>query len=269
MFLFLLPFSFSNEAEKIFGVKRLYLLLGLVAAIINISLSASRSAFGLLFLGTILFILISKSKIKLKNYFIYGTFIFFILFLLWKPLKLGFIIERFVDPKQAAPLIIDNDFNIITGEGTARELAFSYFWKRFPEENWIIGYGFGVPKSNRIAWFKDPETPRADYHSLYLSLIMLYGYIGSIVYILIILVTIIRLYRLLKAKHTQVPYRLAATAFFLVLVFLLINEYKVSLLRMPHYHLLTWLWLGFSNALYYINKNNYNENNMVSTISYK
>lgn len=271
MFLFLLPFSFSNKTETIFGIKRTTLIIGLITAFINILLSASRSAFGLSFIGIFIFFYLTRYSLKFKvsNFIIYGAIVFFGLALLWKPMKLNFIAERFIDPKQGAPIISNSDFDLITGEGTARELAFSYFWKRFPEEKWWIGYGWGLPESNRIAWFKDPETPRADYHSLYLSLIMIYGYIGSICYLLLFFITISRLFKVLKDKKFELYLRLTAVAFFLLMIFMLLNEYKISLLRMPHYHLLTWLWLGFSNSLYYSSKMKLYENTLAGTIPIK
>lgn len=260
MFLFLLPFSFSNSCVSSFGIKRRTLLIGLVIAAINVALSASRSAFGLLFLGVVVFFFLTgfNLKIKIKNIFIYGTVFLAIIFSLWKPLKLNFVVQRFIDPKRGAPIISDEGFDLITGEGTAREGAFAYFWVRFPEEKWWIGYGWGIPESNRIAWFKDPDIRRSDYHSLYLSIIILYGYIGSLAYVFLIILTTRRMFKVLKTKKADYHLKIAASAFFLLLLFLIINQYKVSLLRMPHYHLITWLWLGFSNAIYYtFKKRNY------------
>ena len=73
--------------------------------------------------------------------------------------------------------------NVISGKSINRGELISAVLQRIHSDCWWIGNGYGVPRSNRWAWFgRDPEKREvtvADFHSLYLSLPVLYGWIVS------------------------------------------------------------------------------------------
>ncbi|MBV6510867.1 MAG: hypothetical protein FMNOHCHN_00345 [Ignavibacteriaceae bacterium] len=250
VFLMLLPFIGNKKRENISNAT---ISVGLIASAINCLLSFSRSAIVLLVLGAIVYFVFYYLKVKSsRSYLRYGPILVFgllVISLLWVPLRLGFIVERFIYEDLAAPISFEGEKNLITGEGTPRELAFSYFLNRLPQEDWQIGYGWGVPNSNKIAWFGDPNTKRADFHSLYLSLPMLYGWSGSIAFILLIIVLIIKLLRRMRSINMFLNYKeLIIPSLLLMFVFLMINEYKISLLRISTYHMMFWIWLGLGYA---------------------
>jgi hypothetical protein len=252
IFLFYLPCLINSSLYKVFRIPRMLIIVGLLSSYLNLVLSFARSVFVLAFIGILIFLILSfKLKIYKVNFLklsIYAIIGFLIILLLWRPLRMNYTIRRFTEKELAAPINIDDNIDLVTGEGTPRQVAFSYFFERLPQESWWIGYGWGVPTSNRIAWFGDPTINRADYHSLYLSLPMLYGWIGSISFLLIILVTIKRLYKVMLSKNIILV--TPAFSLLMILLFVLFDEYKISMLRISTYHMLFWIWLGISNAIY-------------------
>lgn len=257
MYLILFPLLFSDFTKNRFNISRRWIIVGLITALVNIFISRSRSTIALVSIGTLVELIFiwffSNHKIfnRKSKLFSNSIIIISIITILWGPLNLTYVLQRFTNPDIAYPIITDKQINLLTGEGTPRGLAFSYFFMRLPEESWWIGYGWGVPKSNRIAWFKNPDISRSDYHSLYLSLPMLYGWIGSVAFISLIIITIIRLKKTIQKSNRNTIHYLLQVGFFFALSFLMINEYKISLLRNETYHMMFWIWLGISNALIY------------------
>lgn len=270
--------SFLGAKRLHFNVKRSHLLIGICFAMLNVFLSGSRSIFALLIGGSALIYLASMSvyatKIefgRMTKYIIYGVSF---LLILWQPLNLGYVIDRFsADSEMAAPIEVENISlrSIITGEGTPREGAFIYFFNRYAEETMTwLGHGYGTVTYNRKAWFGNLDTKRADYHSLYLSVIITYGWIGAIIYIGLFIYTIWRLFyclRLVKRTTYFSQYFYPLLGFTMMLTFLLINEYKISLLRIPTYHMITWIWLGWANALCSTVKREIYESTVAGTLS--
>jgi len=271
--LFLIPYVIARNLLS--KNESRWVLFGIVCSVINIFLSGSRSVFGLLIIGILFsFFISAKSNIKLgiKRIISVGFAVLIILFLLWEPMDLGYLLDRFNDAKN--PVNASNllEANWITGKGTPREGAFRYFFERYSKDShWIVGYGWGVPESNHIAWFGSTSIMRADYHSLYLSIIVLYGWVGAIAYILLFIITLYRLINALKITKRNKYLNYAAyplIGFIMLISFLLLNEYKVSLLRISGYHMMSWIWLGLANAVYYTIINyEKNQNLLGSTLS--
>lgn len=144
--------------------------------------------------------------------------------------------------------------NVVSGKAINRGALYSMGMERLKSESWWFGYGYGIPRSNRWAWFGvDPETHDlgiADLHSLYLSLPELFGWFGSLAFIAMIILTWFRAFStaILQPKRKGFLQVLAIgfTVFWLVF---LINEYKISILRNADYHMLFWIWLGLSNSV--------------------
>lgn len=250
--LFLIPFLFAPA--KSYSMKKGFIMFGIACSVINVLLSGSRSSFILLPIGFILFYLVSSLKfgniIKFNKSIKYLFLIVILLVGLWGPLNFGFVIQRITNPKTGINLGGDKNINIITGKGTPREMAFSYFFRRYKGESWWIGYGWGTQEVNHKAWFGDRSIIRADYHSLYLSIIIIYGWIGSIAYVLLFLYTLFKLIRSLNYSYKyKNPFFYPILGFIFLLSFLLIDEYKTSLMRISSYHMLTWIWLGLANSL--------------------
>ena len=143
---------------------------------------------------------------------------------------------------------------IASGKAINRGELTSMALKRMDQESWWVGYGLGVPHSNNWAWMGvDPartEGGISDFHSLYLCLPMIYGWIGTIAFLVMILVTLFRLCGVSLRYRRRRDYLIVlAAGFSLFWVVFLIDEFKISILRNPNYHMLFWIWLGLSNSI--------------------
>jgi O-antigen ligase len=152
--------------------------------------------------------------------------------------------------------IADREFTIgsvVSGEAINRGPLIKHALDRLSGESWIIGHGYGTPRSNRWAWFDIDSTTRTTmpqgYHNLYLSLPMVYGWLGSLAFIALILLTGFRAFTHTLRYRRRRNYLVALSFGFVVfwLVFLA-DQYKISILRNLNYHMLFWIWLGLTHA---------------------
>ncbi len=142
---------------------------------------------------------------------------------------------------------------IVSGKDINRGLTESNALRRIGGRSWFIGYGSGIPRSNVWALLgHDPDKygVPAGFHSLYLSLPELYGWIGSLAFVSMIIVTWARSakvsLRYRKRKSFLIVLSVGFTMFWSVF---LTNEYKISMMRIPNYEMLFWVWLGLSNSV--------------------
>ncbi|MHB1529472.1 MAG: O-antigen ligase family protein [Acidiferrobacteraceae bacterium] len=142
---------------------------------------------------------------------------------------------------------------IVSGKDINRGATESHALHRIGGSSWFIGYGSGIPRSNVWALLgHDPDkygVPAA-FHSLYFSLPELYGWIGSLAFVTMIVVTLARSARVSlryrKRKSVLIVLSVGFTMFWGVF---LTNEYKISMMRIPNYEMLFWIWLGLSNSV--------------------
>lgn len=149
--------------------------------------------------------------------------------------------------------------NIITGEEINRAYVFAEGYSRLAENDWILGHGFGTANSNEMAWFGNITSTGGrqivDFHSLYLCIPMIYGWIGGVTYLILIIYIIILLFKkYLLVKND--PGRIIALAFSLMFIFFLINQIKINSLRLYNYHYLIWILLGFALSIAKMKLNN-------------
>lgn len=143
---------------------------------------------------------------------------------------------------------------ILSGKDINRGQLVSAGLTRLQKESWWVGYGFGTPRSNLWAWFGfDPGLyyrGASDYHSLYLSLPELYGWIGALAFLAMIMVTAFRLFNVSWRYREKKSFLLVLTVGFTMFwIVFLADQYKISILRIPNYHMLFWIWLGLSNSI--------------------
>ena len=163
----------------------------------------------------------------------------------------------------------DKEFStesIVSGESINRGGLITGGLMRIKQESWWVGYGYGVPRSNRWAWFGvDPEKKEAvvsDFHSLYMSLPMVYGWIGSFAFLSMIVITATRLFRVsLKYRKRKSFLVVLAVGFTMFWFIFLVDQYKISILRNTNYQMIFWIWLGLSNAVFKTIRNEKRETN--------
>ena len=255
IFMFYIPLLFSDLPRIAMNIKYTRLVFIVTILLVQSLMSASRSVFLLLIFGVLLLYLYSKifkTKVlnKTTNFAPLITFstisIIFLSFFLIK--DIGYIIER-MGRLNFSKLNINT---FISGEEINRAYAFSFAFTRLAEESWWLGWGWGVRESNALAWFPDAffRLKRADYHSLYLSLPMIFGWFGTVSFIYIIYYMLKNNLALILRNSRQYNYIILVSMCFVLLIFIfVINEYKINSMRWPQYFLIVWFWLGFGNSI--------------------
>jgi len=175
-------------------------------------------------------------------------------------LKFGsyFSLEKVIEKFETVDLPAMSLESIASGDSINRRVVYAIGYQRLAEKSWWIGYGYNLPENNRESLGISDFTVK-DYHSLYLSLPIFYGWVGAASYISVVLFTGIRAYRCYwrnrKRSHYLVP---IALGFAIVWGVFLFDQFKVTLTRNPSYFLLTWFLLGWTHSV--VNCIN-NENN--------
>jgi O-antigen ligase len=129
--------------------------------------------------------------------------------------------------------------------------------------NWWIGYGLGNGKSNLIAsggkWVgtgeMDPLLRPGEiiggghFHNLYLQLPTLYGWVGAVVYVLLYLVVVFRLFRAVRRYSLGNLTVVACLGFLMSLAFFLLDEVKSgNAVQTISYGMISWIWVGLGLA---------------------
>lgn len=142
--------------------------------------------------------------------------------------------------------------SIRSGEEMNRSLVYARGYQRLAEENWFIGYGFGRGFGNHWAWYGSPFEGQldriTDFHSLYLSLPMIYGLIGGGAYLSIIVYIIIISFKRYSTSRNN-PLRGIFIGFSFLFVFFLIDQIKINSMRYYNYHFLIWIIMGFALSI--------------------
>lgn len=144
--------------------------------------------------------------------------------------------------------------SVASGKALNRGNLFVVAMERLMRESWFIGFGFGSARSNIWAWTGiDPsrvQSSISDFHSLYLSLPFVFGWIGSAAFVGLLVLTFWRAWRTAlrysKRRNVLVPVALGFAVFWGVLI---LDQFKISVLRVPSYHMLYWTWLGLSTSV--------------------
>lgn len=149
--------------------------------------------------------------------------------------------------------------SIASGKSINRDSVYDLAYKRLNEKSWWIGYGYSIPANNRDS-LGITGLMFGDYHSLYLSLPIFYGWLGAAAYILMVFYTGLRAFRCYsrnrKHHHYMAP---IVFAFAFVWGIFLFDQYVVSVTRNASYFLLTWFLLGWTHAV--VNSINHENHN--------
>jgi hypothetical protein len=160
------------------------------------------------------------------------------------------IFKRFEQQPEIFKTLIHDPFKM---KGTSREESFKMGSESLGRENWMIGYGFGNGGQNRQAWLGEKliNYPKMDFHNTYYSLPQLFGWAGAAAYLLLFLLTILRMRKITVVKMLPMQYRLLSLSFMLFFIVHLLTEYSITALSSPNYMFMLFIMLGLANALYY------------------
>lgn len=245
-----IPFFISRQTKIKLNINQNIISIILLISIFNLLLSGTRSSVLLsifiIFIYFIIYILSVNIKKKAISFFL-------TIFLFAIPLTLTignfFGLDTITSRMEQAESQTITTEGIITGKDINRGTTTEFALHRLSEKSWILGYGYGTFESNLSAWFSK-NIGYSGLHSLYLGLPMIYGWFGSVAFILLLLTTLLRLFILyLNNKNSNNYLFTFVLGFIIFWIAFLINEYKISILRNTNYHMLFWIWLGLSNAI--------------------
>lgn len=142
---------------------------------------------------------------------------------------------------------------VLSGQAINRAPLFDFALKRMSEDSLFVGYGFGTLRANLWAWTGvDPSRIQtiADFHSLYFSIPFVYGWPGAFAFLWLTVMIAWRCWRS-ALRFARRPDFLVAVALGLSVFWLVffVDQFKISILRIPTYHMLFWIWLGLTSAV--------------------
>ncbi|MBN2400394.1 MAG: O-antigen ligase family protein [Candidatus Aminicenantes bacterium] len=248
---------YSREMLRL-HIKPIYAYFMFLFAVGALIMSSSRSAI-LLSGGALVIIFVMNAALLFSAQNIRRTVL--LLFIVFSSivfiLAFGsfFSLERVnADFERLDPSTI-NFQSVVSGKGINRSYVYDLAHKRLDEESWWIGYGYGIPKNNRMS-LGLTRVMVSDFHSLYLSLPIFYGWLGAAAYILLVIYTSLRAFRCFlrnrRRRHYMVPF-----VFSLAIAWgiFLADQFIISVTRNATYFLLTWILLGLTHSM--INALNY------------
>jgi len=145
--------------------------------------------------------------------------------------------------------------SIMSGKDMNRGDIFEYGFKKIERSGGFFGDGYFTKRDQYItAHFDKARTDGIpDYHNLYMSAVVLWGYLGAFVLLFLFFSSIIRgflLYFKLKSYNNYLVDLLLG--FNLLFLFLMINQFKIQFIRDSNYFMVTLILLGFYNSLIYL-----------------
>lgn len=246
----LLIVSHLKELRSL-SVNKVWPLLIVFISPIALVLGTSRAAIILAVTATCLItfsnLIILPSMRNIKRTFILGTLVFMVIavvLMMGSLVPLDAMKDKF---SKLNPSKINMD-TVASGKGINRDSVYKAAFRRLNSESWWLGYGYNLPENNLTSMGLRKDS--ADYHSLYLSLPIYYGWLGTACYLLLVVGTALRSYscylKYRKLEHLLVPLTLGFAVLWCIF---LLDQYKITVTRNHSYFLLTWLWLGMTHAV--------------------
>lgn len=238
---------------RIQRINKNYLIFFLFLSIINVFMSISRSVFLLLIMGIAMVFLFQLKINNVRPQKMIAQILFITLlgigtFIIAKSSGIDYVFSRVEEYNEESQteggITIDR---IIDGSAFARKTAFSEATKKYnSKENWWIGYGWGLTKNNRYAFYVDTSILRGSAHSQIFAILFLFGWTGFIAYYGLVMGLILKSYNTLSNNTYNISNRIFA--YFTAIVFLLFvfNEIKADSVSNPSYFAFTMILTGFA-----------------------
>lgn len=141
---------------------------------------------------------------------------------------------------------------ILTGEDINRGWVFKVGMENIVNNGGFIGGGYFTSRQeyHEVHFQKNKFEDTADYHNMYLSIIVMWGFIGALLFLAIILSIYIRgvkTYRSVRQNYNFSSDLLLG--FNIMIPFFLINEYKIQFDRNVNYFILMFILMGMYSSL--------------------
>jgi O-antigen ligase len=244
----LLPGVLSGSFKRIDTKLYILCLFTIFLGVFSIVLSATRSS--ILLLPVLIFIILYNSKkIKANSLLLIGFLIG--LFLIGN--SFFKIVDFSVFSKRSEDMNVNSLSlsKVFSGEQINRGPLFSLGIKKIKRNGGLIGGGyFTSPEEYQAVHFGNDYSEYDDYHNLYLSIIVMWGFIGALLFISIILSLHfkgVRLYRRVK-RNSSLPNDLLL-GFNTMFILFLINEFKIQFNRQVNYFTLILILLAIYSSL--------------------
>jgi len=254
-FLFTIYLHYNSLVNKI-NLNRWYLLVGVISAFFLCIVEFSKSHTIVLFLAFLTILTTSKILLRLKVTFPIGKIFSFCMvmimfyFVSQSFVKYDYIFYRF----EQQPELFENVYkDPLKASNTSRSESWGLAYDYISKNSFIIGYGYANGSKNRIAWLGPDNVnyPKLDYHNFIYSLIPIFGWFGAISFLLIILISIKRVFSTSRDTSILLSYRVISLAFFYLMLFFMLGELSICAFTSPHYMVLFFILLGICNALYF------------------
>jgi hypothetical protein len=233
----------------------IWIVIGFATAVLTCIIGFSKShiivlIFGLLLTMLLLYFYFGISVTSLVRTYA-GSLLFGVLFIiLGTVVNYNYIFTRINENPDFSKNFLNDP---LRATGTSREDSYRLGLESLERENWFVGYGYANGGINRLAWFgkSNLKYAKLDFHNTYLSLPQLFGWAGAGAYIMLFLITLRRMFILVRNKNIEKIYRVLGLSFFLLFLVHLLTEYTITALTSPHYLFMVFILLGLSNSLYY------------------
>ncbi len=262
MILAMLFATYAIIASKQFEIRKSILIFFTILSVVNVFMSISRSVFLLTCFGILMIIILQfkfeKVRIPVQFFKIIGIILIgFVTMTFIKYSNLDYVFDR-VDniyesqySERGISLV-----SIIDGSTFNRTTAFTEAYAKYDsKESWWLGYGWGLSKNNREAFFVDPNILRSSAHSQIFAILFMFGWLGFIAYFGLIIRLIWQSYQSLGNSLSNINNRIFAYFFMIAFILFLLNEIKADSVYIPGYFAATMILLGLAysnlNALKY------------------
>ncbi|MDD2246999.1 MAG: hypothetical protein PHC39_08005 [Proteiniphilum sp.] len=243
-----ISFMSSIRDARLYGVNRMALVYLVFASASVMLLTTNRStvfltiaALGLLFIPRLALL---SAKTLRTALIMCGLLVFVYSFK--TQLGLNYLSDRLLE-LQMDEVSIDS---IESGEAINRGTAFDIGEMTFKRENWLVGYGWSTYNYNRFAWFGSSDHRRQDLHSLYFTLPVHFGWLGSIAFLLIVASpTLSWLTRKRRRISSLQDIGSLSNAFVIVNVLFMINQVKQGFVTSPNYFFIIMFWTGIAVSI--------------------
>jgi len=256
MSMFLLPIYLSSYFLKEVQINKRLIIVGIFASAFLSIGSFSKTSFLLISLGIVIQLIvfsffIRKALFSTKRFWGFILLILAVFFVLNSSLNFDYIFQRMNENPRFFYNFIKNPF---IATGTSREVSFRIARETMQHESWFIGYGWAPQRFMKNAWLGEyaGKIVKYDLHNLYFSLPPIFGWIGSSAFIAIFIITLTRMYKIMRLYKTYFSiYTVLAVGFFFLFLFYLFSEFTICALSEPHYLMINMIWLGLANNVYY------------------
>lgn len=240
-----------SDTKRIFNLSKQLIVLYYLASFFGCLVGFSKTMTFLLFAGNLIVIARMRYIRNVKsliNVFTGIGLLIALLFFVNQFFSLGYIFERFAAQPEIFQRIYDSP---LSAEGTSRSDSFYWGWRRNLDYNWIVGYGWSPSDTNNAAYFHDMNINirKHDFHSLYLSISPVFGWIGGSIFLLWIISAFVKL-SMMGTRGTTHFHKTIGSAFLGLMLVFVLGEYSIPILSEANYFFILIVWLGLINSLY-------------------